>query len=80
MESGDSDPERETDCPWREAGASRHGDTGTERLGTPGGRRSGRAVSRKRALLRKAKVRPDCRPDAFRLSVPGKVAREASDQ
>lgn len=38
-------------------------------------------MSRKRALLRKAKVRPDCSSDAFLpLSVPGKAAREASDQ
>ena len=45
MESGDSDPERETEnCPWRETGVPRHRDrdAGTQWLGTPGGRESGR--------------------------------------
>lgn len=84
MESGENDPERETEnCPRRATGASRDRDTdpGTQQLGMQGGRRSRRAVSRKRTRLRKAEIRAGLTAGLVpSISVPGKVAWEASDQ
>ena len=80
METGESDPERETEnCPWRETGASRDRDTdpGTQRLGMQGGRRSRRAASRNRTRPRKVEVRSgltaaQCLPSLCRARSPGR--------